>query len=291
MPYTEPSTGAHFVTIASTYRDNTVINRDEYARNLKAACSNDPELAAAWLDGNWSIIRGAYFSSVLDEHRNMLEPWEKIPRAGSYDGGFFTNRRATAWRAYLAHDFGVSAPSVTYICAESPGVEAYGIFYPKGSILLLGEYASSTPDDPTKGLGLTVPELAGRIRDMCDQWGVEPEGVADDAIFNRTGSELGSIADEFRRAGVRFSRARKGSRIAGWQLMRRLLVDAGKTDVPGLYISRSCRYFWQTIPSLPRDPRRIEDVDSRGADHAADACRYALSYDEPVLYTGIGSAC
>ena len=29
------------------------------------------------------------------------------------------------------------------------------------------------------------------------------------------------------------------------------------------------------MPLLARDPRRAEDVDSRGPDHAGDACRYA----------------
>jgi hypothetical protein len=112
---------------------------------------------------------------------------------------------------------------------------------------------------------------------MCQHWNVTPRGVADDAIFNRTGSQEGSIADEFRKAGVYFEKARKGSRLAGWQTMRRLLADAGKPDVPGLYVSRNCRIWWETVPSLPRDPRNPEDVDSSAPDHAADSCRYGLT--------------
>ena len=38
-----------------------------------------------------------------------------------------------------------------------------------------------------------------------------PTGVADDAIFNKTGSSAGSIADEFRKAGVNFHRAQKAA--------------------------------------------------------------------------------
>ena len=49
----------------------------------------------------------------------------------------------------------------------------------------------------------------------------------------------------------------------------------------GLYVSRRCSYFWSTVPYLARDPRRIDDVDSRGPDHAADACRYALGRERP----------
>ena len=58
--------------------------------------------------------------------------------------------------------------------------------------------------------------------------------------------------------------------------MKRMLADAGKADVPGLYVSRACAYWWATVPTLARDPKRIEDVDSTDQDHAADACRYGL---------------
>jgi hypothetical protein len=58
--------------------------------------------------------------------------------------------------------------------------------------------------------------------------------------------------------------------------MKRMLADAGKADVPGLYVSRACAYWWDSVPTLSRDPKRIEDLDSTGPDHAADACRYGL---------------
>lgn len=58
--------------------------------------------------------------------------------------------------------------------------------------------------------------------------------------------------------------------------------SAGKPDVPGLFVSRGCTYFWQTVPYLPRDVKRVEDVDSSGADHAADAARYGCLREERV---------
>jgi hypothetical protein len=119
----------------------------------------------------------------------------------------------------------------------------------------------------------TSPE---EIVSLCKRWNAKPTGAADDAIFARLGSGAGSISDEFTRAGVRFHPAKKGDRISGWQLMRRMLADAGKADVPGLYVSRACTYFWETVPYLARDAKRVEDVDSSGPDHAADAARYCL---------------
>lgn len=273
IPYTCHATGAEFVTIASTYRDNPFIDRDKYAQNLKAATATDPELAKAWLDGDWTVIRGAYFSAVIDQQRVMIEPWSAIPE----------RTMGTRFQPYLAHDYGVAAPSVTYLMVESPGSKGPdGFFYPRGSIILLDEYASVDRDDLNRGLGLTVPELSARILDLTHQWNVRPDGVADDAIFNRTGSQAGTIADEFKQCGVRFRPAQKGSRLAGWEKMRRLLMAAGQPDQAGLYVSRNCHYWWQTVPTLPRDPRRVEDVDSSAPDHAADACRYGLNHRRPI---------
>ena len=62
--------------------------------------------------------------------------------------------------------------------------------------------------------------------------------------------------------------------------MRRLLSHAGKPDRPGLYIARRCRYFWDTVPMLARDAKRVEDVDTTGPDHGADAICYGCLRQE-----------
>jgi hypothetical protein len=263
-PFEEPFSGRQFLYAPSTFLDNPFIDQDAYRRQLAASCPSDPELLRAWLEGDWSVARGAYFAAVLEEARNAVERWPAIP----------THRRQR-WLTYLCHDFGSSAPSVTYIVATSPGAAGPDArFYPRGSLVLLDELATNEPGTLTKGMGYTVPVLAERIKDFCAGWNVRPDGVADDAIFAKGGHSRGSISDEFRAAGVTFYPAKKADRVPGWQVMRRLLQDAGKPDVPGLYVARHCEYFWQTVPYLGRDPKRVEDVDSRGPDHAADAVRY-----------------
>lgn len=297
-PYDDPATGSKFVSVASTYRDNAFIDCDRYEKNLLASCSTDPELGRSWLNGDWSIIRGAYFAHVLDESRNMIEPWSCLPPRSAHKNNpqsLYKHNHAMveSWRFFLSHDYGVSAPSVTLLCARSGGARHEGRYYPRGSIILVDEYVSCHNDDLTKGLGMTVPELSSRIKGMCGDWNVRPSGVADDAIFANHGSQAGTIADEFRKAGVYFSKARKGGRVAGWERMRRMLQDAGSgdPDKPGLYISRACRYWWSTVPTLPRDPRKPDDVDTTAADHAADATSYALGdYVTPIFYTGIRCA-
>ncbi len=140
-----------------------------------------------------------------------------------------------------------------------PGCEAFGKFYPRDSSILIDELATNEPGSTAKGMGYTVPVLADEIKSMCKRWKVPALGVADDAIFANSGSGAGSIADEFRRAGVAFRPAKKADRVGGRNVMRRLLKDAGKADVPGLYIARSCEYFWQRERQRQRD-RVVEQI-------------------------------
>ena len=263
-PFLEPKSKRQWVYAPSTFAGNEFIDRDQYKDQLESSCPGDPELLRAWVHGDWAIARGAYFASVMDESRNATDPWAAIPV-----------HHGRKWDTYLAHDFGSSAPSVTYVMAKSPGATGPdGRYYSRDSLLLLDELATAKRDRPNDGMGWTVPILAEEIVSLCKRWGIRAEGVADDAIFARGGHRAGSIADEFTRAGVRFTPAKKADRLTGWNIMRRLLSDAGKPDVPGLYISRGCEYFWSTVPYLDRDQKRVEDVDSSGPDHGADACRY-----------------
>jgi hypothetical protein len=268
VPFYEEKSKRKWVYAPSTFLDNPFIDRDEYRSQLEASCPTDPELLRAWLEGDWAIARGAFFSSVIEEKRNAVAPWKEKAKGYGYD----------EWEYYLCHDFGVSAPSVTYVVAKSPGIvgpdERY---YPRDSLVLIDELATNEPGSLSKGMGYTVPMLAEEIKDMCLKWGVKAIGVADDACFSKQGSGAGSLSDEFRKNGVTFTPAKKGDRKTGWEIMRRMLQDAGKPDKPGLYISRACEYFWATVPYLGRDPRKADDVDTRGPDHAADACRYGLT--------------
>ncbi|MCF8112146.1 MAG: phage terminase large subunit [Desulfobacteraceae bacterium] len=265
-PFEEPKSNRTWIYAPSTFLDNPFLDQDEYKKQLEASCPADPELLRAWLNGDWAINRGAYFAQVLSEEKNAVNPWPHLPEDG-WD----------KWDFFLAHDYGASAPSVTYLVAESPGAEGPdGRYYSKDSLILVDELATNEPGSLTKGMGYTVPVLAEAIKELVEAWEMKKaSGVADDAIFSVHGAQAGSIADEFLRAGVYFRPAKKADRKTGWEVMRRLMQDAGKPDVPGLYISRDCEYFWSTVPFLARDPKRQDDVDTRGPDHAADAARYA----------------
>lgn len=206
--FAEPKSKRNWVYCPSTFDGNQFIDRDQYAEQLQSACPDDPELLRAWVSGDWAVNRGAYFASVLSEESNAVDPWRSIP---------------DDWDTYLAHDFGSSAPSATYVCAVSPGAEVDGHYYPRNSIVLVDELVTVRGEQYNTGLGWTVPVLAEEIRTMCKRWEIPAQGVADDAIFAKTGHGAGSIADEFQLARVHFVPAKKADRISGWQRMKRLL--------------------------------------------------------------------
>lgn len=116
---------------------------------------------------------------------------------------------------------------MTYLVAKSPGGGAFGKYYSRDSLVLVDEFSTALPDQPHKGTNWIIPILSEEITAMCKDWEVRSEGCADDAIFSRTGSVSGSIAEEFARSGVIFHPDKKADRLTGWTIMRRLLADAG----------------------------------------------------------------
>ena len=103
---------------------------------------------------------------------------------------------------------------------------------------------------------------------------VHPAG-ADPSIFATTNGT--SIADEMARVGVRWEKA-DNTRKAGWEKLRRLFKASTSQPMEeaGLFVFSTCRQFIRTVPSLPRDERDLEDLDTSTEDHIADACRYRI---------------
>jgi hypothetical protein len=295
--FVDPVSQRAMVYAPSTARDNPVLDVAGYERQLAAACAGDPALLKAWLHGDWHIARGAFFADVLEESRSLVEPWDRLPAIEPSVAELGPEEREKArravqawewpaWSFFLSMDYGVAAPSVVFFCAQSPGaVGPDGRFYPRGSLVLFDEFDTRVSDDDlNRGTGLSIPEIASRVKSLCAYWRMSPSGVADDAIFARLGlPDSASIASEFARCGVHFEQAHKGDRFSGWGRLRTLMAQAGMPDRPGLYVSRQCSGFWSTVPFLARDERRIEDVDTRGADHWADAARYAIQRERQML--------
>jgi hypothetical protein len=244
-----------WVVCPSTLEDNPHLDHADYKRRLRAACGNDEELLKAWLTGDWNISRGAFFAGSIDEAVHML------PVA-------WPHPVTSVWRPYIAMDWGSAAPSVVYVCLRAPGDVGP---YPKDSLILLDELATVHPNDPNAGLGWPPGKLAEAIHEMCGLWGVKPYGVGDDAAGLQD-----TLLQVLQTHGIYLQRPRK-ERVAGWAAMRERLHNAKERNGrPGMWVSARCKYFWQTVPFIERDPSRPEDVLTDGPDHAADAARYAV---------------
>ena len=61
-----------------------------------------------------------------------------------------------------------------------------------------------------------------------------------------------------------------GSRVQGLQE----IVD--RLNGQNLKVFNTCKHWLRTVPSLPADPKRVEDIDTSAEDHLFDATRYGL---------------
>lgn len=98
---------------------------------------------------------------------------------------------------------------------------------------------------------------------------------ADVANVDPTAPPVGSIADHYRKVLGRSVVKAHNDRLNGVALVAdKLRVRAD--GLPRLLIYSTCRNLIRTLPALPRDAKRPEDVDTHAEDHAYDALRYLI---------------
>lgn len=260
--YSRPD-GTKWTNLFSTYLDNPTLNHEEYRQRLIAATHGNKALEAAWLEGSFEAVSGSYFADVFAPNEVIAADWR--PHRD------YPLRR---WKTFWALDWGQAAPTVAYLCARVPNGYP-GL--PATSLILWDEYSTAWPDDLNAGRGFPPSKVASDLLDMADRWGLRTHtGTADDAygIDER-------LLDAFRRHGLSFIPPKKGrgSRVAGWSLLRaRLNAAKTRNGEPGLWMTARCKYLLATLPFHPRDEMNPEDLDTTGPDHGLDAARYAATY-------------
>lgn len=241
------------VFIPAKLSDNPqLLNNDpRYVANLFRAGS--AALVKAWLEGDWDVVEGAFFD-CWSSAKHVVSPFA-IPKD---------------WLRFRSFDWGSAAPfSVGWWAVAG---DAHGSI-PRGALIRYREWYGASA--PGKGLKLTTEEVARGILER-DQGEAFSYSVADPAIFAEDGGPARS--EIFARHQVFFRRADNkrvtgNGAMGGWDEMRQRLK--GKDDVPMLYVFDTCRDFIRTVPSLPHDPGRMEDIDTSAEDHIADEARYA----------------
>lgn len=245
------------VFIPSKLGDNVMLLRNDPTYVLRLRQSGSEALVKAWLEGNWDIVDGAYFSNLDESLHGRPADFIRWAPPGTV--------------RFRAFDWGSAKPfSVGWyaICDGTWPLESEANPtgpLPKGALFRYREWYGAA--GPNKGLGSTADFVSAEILKMEEGDRIK-YAVADPAIFIRNGGP--SIAESMARC-----RWRRGDnkRLPGWEAVRQRLT--GEAGVPMLYIAHECEDFWRTVPTLQHDEKNTEDLDTDGEDHVADEVRYA----------------
>ncbi len=238
--------------IPALVKDNPHID-DVYEFQL----AQKPEkLRRALLHGDWDAFEGQVFMEFADrpehyrdrQYTHVIEPFA-IP---------------DSWARYVSMDWGSNKPFSVGWFAVAPDETAY-------------HYREWYGWDgtPNNGCRKTNMEIARGIleREAAErERGIEFIRVADPACWQEYGGP--SIAQQMGAAGVWFRRG-DHARIAGKMMLHEKLRFDGQGK-PGLYVFANCEHFIRTVPNLPYDPIKVEDVDTDAEDHVFDMCKYFL---------------
>lgn len=260
---TKPEGGMRRQYIPARLEDNpTLIENDpDYEDRLEGL--GNPELVRAMRMGDWDIVSGGMLDDLWRRDTHVIEPFE-IP---------------SSWYVDRSFDWGSSKPFSVLWWAESDGTQASnGRHYPPGTIFLINEWYG-WDGRPNHGLKMLAVEIARGIVEREAEWPLEVEaGPADSSIFDAENGVC--IADDMAAESVGWLEADKspGSRVTGWERLRKLLKASLQKPMedPGLFVFSNSAQWIRTVPVLPRDQRKPDDVDTHAEDHAGDATRYRI---------------
>lgn len=251
----DAQSGLERVFIPSKVQDNRYLGQDYVAR-LRASGSH--ELVRAWLEGDWSVIEGAFFDCWSNE-RHVLRP-AAMPEW---------------WLRFRSCDWGSAKPFSVgwWAVAGDDWKHPDGAIIPRGSLVRYREWYGAKA--PNVGLKLTAEQVAEGVLQRSGRDEIA-YGVIDPATFQEDGGP--SIADRMAKVGCFWQRAdnarvpQRGA-MGGWDQMRSRMIGDGVR--PAIYCFSTCADSVRTIPALQHDPDRPEDLNTDGEDHAADEWRYA----------------
>ena len=246
-----------------------------YATRLRAI--GDPALRAAWYEGDWAGSFGDMFGHLMGPEQLNRIVFDDIVVPNDVT-------------LYPSIDWGTAAPFSIGLTVKSDGRTFHSrdgrtqYQFPVGSFLRVWEWVGcASKERLNTGIRWDASEVAAKMRTrLTEEFPKNKIGVAvaDPAMWGVIGHGT-TIANEFMAQGIALEPAvtGPGSRTAGWQVMSRLLRNAGdpQSNLPGLYLAASCWYSLATWPTMPRHANNPEDVDTTGPDHSLDEMRYRVT--------------
>lgn len=243
--------------IGATYIENLYLNK-EYVYYLEGLSG---DLGKAWREGEWDLFAGQYFAEWrFDIH--TVNPFE-IP---------------THWKRFVMGDYGYTKPSAVY----------WGAVSEEGQIFIYRELYKTelTFENLTKEIiAHTLPS------EDVSFW------VFDPAIWSKGSEKEGEPVKvsgaeimmnkyyDIMHKGLQLIRG-NNDRIIGWGTLREYLKPYIKNEITTakLQVFRTCTELIRTLPSLIYDQYKVEDLDTDGEDHAADAVRYGIMSRPPITH-------
>lgn len=239
------------VFIPARLSDNHALMDSDPSYIDRLRMAGSAELVRAWLDGDWTVVEGAFF----DGWRSDLHV---VPAAAL----------PARWTRFRAMDWGSARPFSVGWYAISDGELAA---FPRGALVRYREWYGCVANQPNVGLKLHAEAVAAGILERTPKGEEIAYTVCDPAMWQEDGGP--SIAERMIRAKLVGLRHADNKRQPGWEQVRsRLAGDDGR---PMLYVMDNCRHLIRTLPAMQHDEVRAEDLDTEAEDHAVDELRYA----------------
>ncbi len=240
VEYTDNQTGLTRIFIPAKVDDHPLeAFKESYGKKLDAI--TDPMLRRALRNGDWDVFEGQVFTE-FSRDKHVVDPFP-IP---------------AQWQKWRSMDYGNKNSTLWF--AQDPASERVYVYR---------EYRTDEY--------MTVDEKARVTKDLEAGENV-PYGLADPALWNGSANhndkEGKSIAELYEAAGVSWQPA-NNDRRAGLAMVHDLLSLA-KDGKPKMQFFSSCISLIRTLPALPYDKHKVDDVDTKADDHDYDALRYGV---------------
>ena len=238
----------------------------EYLKKLLSI--KDPMLRRAWLFGDWDIVSGGALDDVWNRSIHIMRPFAIPP----------------TWEINRSFDWGSSKPFSVGWWAESNGesvkiATGESVKFPKGTLFRIMEWYGMG-ELPNTGIRMLAKQIAQGIHKIEKSVDMKvKDGPADPSIFSKVNGM--SIAKDMYDMGIKWQPADNtpGSRKLGLEKLRQYLGASlffPRMEEPGMFIFDTCKNFIRTVPTLMRDDKHLDDVDTNQEDHCYDETRYRV---------------
>lgn len=249
------------------YIPATVFDNDALVKNDKKYVSMLKSLTGVkrkmWLNGEWDEMSGVFF--------NEWNPSYHVMSSDDFDLEYAKHNG----RIYRCIDYGTSNP---FVCI-------FAWVDNDGRVVLFDELYE---------VGLTPTLQASLMVERMRYLGLEEKDVYNTIVdpsmkvaAHDSGQRLKSVIEIYQDNGIEHIVLGNNRRIIGWSVFRDFLrIDDPDREtgdsIPYLRVCDSCTHTIESIGTLTTSDKDIEDIDTDGDDHCADAIRYLLMFvDSP----------